>query len=126
MKKYILMLVIFFMFAAEGISKAQKKSSYDNNKLSKKAVANLVKALMSDNAGLRNSAIDLVRDCELNEVVDALIYTLKNEDSASVKVMAAITLYRIGNPRGTKAVFNSKLWNGNEFMKKINTSLSIN
>jgi hypothetical protein len=126
MRKYTLVLVILFVFAAEGISEAQKKSSYDNNKLGKKAVANLVMALMSDNAGLRNSAIDLVRDCELNEVVDALIYTLKNEDSASVKVMAAITLYRIGNPTGTKAVFNSKLWNENEFMKKINTSLSIN
>jgi HEAT repeat protein len=126
MKKYTLVLVILFVFAAEGISEAQKKSSYDNNKLGKKAVANLVMALMSDNVGLRNSAIDLVRGCELDEVVDALIYTLKNEDSASVKVMAAITLYRIGNPRGTKAVFNSKLWNENEFMKKINTALLIN
>ncbi len=43
-----------------------------------------------------------------------------------MKVMAAVTLYRIGNPRGTKALFNSELWNENEFMKKINTALLIN
>ena len=126
MNKYILVPVILFVLAAEGISYAQKKSTYANNKIGKKAVANLVMALMSDNTGLRNSALDLVRGCGLDEVVDALIYTLKNENSTSMKVMAAVTLYRIGNPRGTKALFNSELWNENEFMKKINTALLIN
>jgi hypothetical protein len=123
MKKYFGLIIIVIVLAAGGISTAQVNTTNDHGKICNKAVANLVMALMSDNEGLRNSAISLVRNYNLEQVVDALIYVMKNEKSESSKVMAAVTLYQIGNPRGTKAIFNSELWNENEFMKGINTNL---
>jgi len=125
MKKYIGLFIVILVFAAAEISTAQVKYAYNNNKLEKKVIANYVMALMSDNAGLRNSAIKIVSENKLDEVVDALIYVLKNDNSESSKVMAAVTLYQIGNPRGTNAVYNSELWNESKFMDKINSTLLI-
>ncbi len=126
MKKYIFVMVIFFVFVAVGISKAQEKSYNSNTKIGKIAKANLVMALMSDNTGLRNSAIEFVRKYNLDEVIDALKDVLENDESNSAKVMAAVTLYQIGSAKSKNAIFNSKLWNEREFIKKFNTALLIN
>jgi HEAT repeat protein len=126
MKKYFGLAVFMIVLVSVRISTAQVKFINNHNKIENKAVANLVMALMSDNEGLRNSAINLVREYKLEEVVDALINVLNKDESESSKVMAAVTLYQIGNPRGTNAIFKSELWNENEFMKKINTNLLNN
>jgi len=126
MKKYFSLIMIITVFVAGGFSSAQVKNANNHEKIGNRAIANLVMALMSDNDGLRSSAIYLVRENKLEEVVDALINVLKNDESESSKVMAAVTLYQIGNPRGTNAIFKSELWNKNEFMKGINTTLLNN
>jgi len=126
MKKYFSLIIIVMVFVAGRFSAAQVKIANNHEKIGNKAVANLVMALMSDNEGLRTSAINLVREYKLEEVVDALINVLNSDKSESSKVMAAVTLYQIGNTRGTNAIFKSELWNKNEFMKGINTTLLNN
>ena len=90
-------VIILFAVGMMISSYAQKPG---NLPIKNYAVGNLVNALNSDNDGLRKSAIYLAGKHKIREVVDALTVRLSREKDAGTKILIALSLYNIGDPRG--------------------------
>ncbi len=79
-------------------------SKFIDRQLTKQEVGNLITGIRSDNLGLRRSAIYLSGLYGITETVPALIEQLKKEENADVKVLTALVLYRLEDPKGIEAV----------------------
>ena len=101
MKKYLLGLaVIMVLFTGE---------SFANNLTKKdsaimKGEINLLIALNSNNYGLRTSAAQVLGDIKSEKAVIPLMRILKSSGDESLRIVAALSLYKIQNPRGLFAV----------------------
>lgn len=69
-----------------------------------KAIPNLLIAIQSDNAGLRESAAFLLGEFKCTEAVIPLMAILHGSDRESSREVAALALCRIGDERGLYAV----------------------
>jgi len=67
-------------------------------------IASLSVAIQSENLGLRRSAIYLAGLYSLNEVVPVLVSQLEKENNSDVKILIALSLYRMEDPEGMQAV----------------------
>ena len=101
MKKYLLGLaVIMVLFTGESFS----------NNLTKKDSAvmkgeiNLLIALNSNNYGLKTSAAQILGDVKSEKAVIPLMRILKSSGDENLRIVAALSLYKIQNPRGLFAV----------------------
>ncbi len=90
----------------------------------KKEVQNLVSGLESKNLGVVKSCIYFAGKYKINEVVDNLIRKI-NCDSLpeDVKVLAAKSIYEIGNSRGIYQLSQTGKFSINERLRKICTLL---
>lgn len=79
-----------------------EKSKDDTRKC--KAVPNLLVAIQSDNAGLRESAAFLLGEFKCTKAVIPLMEMLKSNSRESTRIVAALALCRIGDSRGVFAV----------------------
>ena len=101
MKKYLLGLaVIMVLFTGE---------SFANNLTKKdsaimKGEINLLIALNSNNYGLRTSAAQVLGDIKSEKAVIPLMRILKSSGDENLRIVAALSLYKIQNPRGLFAV----------------------
>ncbi len=66
--------------------------------------ANLLTALASDNAGLRESAAYMLGEIGSTKAVVPLMGMLRDSDTESARIVAALALTRIGDARGVYAV----------------------
>ncbi len=69
-----------------------------------KAEANLLVALASDNAGLRESAAYMLGEMGSTKAVIPLMRMLREGETESARIVAALALCRIGDNRGVYAV----------------------
>jgi HEAT repeat protein len=69
-----------------------------------KAEANLLSALASDNAGLRESAAYMLGEMGSTKAVVPLMRMLHDSETESARIVAALALCRIGDGRGVYAV----------------------
>jgi hypothetical protein len=67
-------------------------------------VANLLVGIQSDNEGLQKSCAHMLGVLEAEEAVIPLMRMLRDCDESCARVVAALALCRIGNPRGVYAV----------------------
>ena len=86
-------------------------STFGNNLPLNKQLKNrdaVVKSLLiginSDNYGLRTSSAYLIGELKLSEAVIPLMRMLKNEIHEEARIMAALSLFKIGDARGIFAV----------------------
>jgi HEAT repeat protein len=98
MKNLLLTLVIALTLNA-AVLKAQ-----NNVVLKKNHIENLNMGIKSDNPGLKKSAIYWAGKYEVKETANTLIRELKKDQDASVKILIALALYRIGTEEGLEAV----------------------
>jgi len=89
---YKLVLAAVLSLAIIGTVIAQKNSGW--TPLAKK---NLVAGIMSDNEGLKSSSIYLAGKYKIQETVPALMKVFKTEKNNSIKILAAFSLYKIGD-----------------------------
>jgi HEAT repeat protein len=68
------------------------------------AEGNLLAGIRSDNFGLRTSAAIQAGHLRSERMVPALVDMLKNDDDERARIVAALSLYRIGDPIGIHAV----------------------
>lgn len=102
LKKYLIIcLLIIISCPAAFASADQNKHQIKNREAVYKSLLNGVK---SDNFGLRTSAAFMMGELKFKESVIPLLSMLHNEDSESARIVAALSLYKIGDARGIYAV----------------------
>ncbi len=87
----------------------------------KKAVIsqNLIKALESKNEGLTQSAAFYLGEFKCDNAVIPLMKLLHSDCCEGLRVMAALSLTKIGSPKGLYAVKQSGIFDHSEFVRKF-------
>lgn len=102
MKRVIAGLVAMVMIAS--VAQAAGRLEIQPPERYAKAEANLLTALASDNAGLRESAAYMLGEIGSTKAVIPLMSMLRDSDTESARIVAALALTRIGDARGVYAV----------------------
>lgn len=99
----------------------------------KSADKNLTVALKGDNEGLKESAIQVVAELkavypefEFRKVVIPLMSILRNHDNKNIRILAALSLWELGNEYGRYAVKEAATMDNNPMVRHICTSLVVN
>jgi HEAT repeat protein len=92
-------------------------------KLKKSEIGNLLTGITSDNIGLKKSAVYMAGKYEVVETAETLIGQLKVEDDASVKILIALALYRMGSEEGMEAVEILARTDSNKEVKRMSLAI---
>jgi HEAT repeat protein len=80
---------------------------------------NYIEGVKSDNLGLRVSASYYLGERKSSRGVIPLMYVLRNDDSAEARIMAALSLFKIGDERGIFAIQKAIEFDENEQVRKM-------
>lgn len=101
-------------------------STFGNNLPTKQQLKNrdaIVKSLLvginSDNYGLKTSSAYMIGELKLSEAVIPLMKMLKNETHEEARIMAALSLFKIGDARGIFAVKQSIRFDESQRVSKM-------
>ena len=103
----VLTAVFFFLITSTSFAADQPKTDakqFNESGFPVKAINNLIVGIQSDNEGLKKSSIYYAGIYELKEMVEPLIELLNKEKDTDMRVLIALTLYKIGNKDGLKAI----------------------
>jgi len=89
----------------------------------KKAEANYIAALNSDNLGIEQSAANYVAEYQLKGAVEPLIQILKSDKVESARMSAALALVTLADGRARAAVEEAALYDGSDKVVKFCESL---
>jgi hypothetical protein len=81
--------------------------------------ANLLTGIRSQNFGLRTSAAMLAGDIRSIKAVSALVDMLKRETDERARIVAALSLYKIGDPIGIYAVKQAARFDRSARVRKL-------
>lgn len=98
-------------------------SYFSDRQFTEQEVGNLITGINSDNLGLRKSAIYLSGLYGISETVPALIDQLKKEGNTKVKVLTALVLLRLEDPRGIEAIENLYKNDENARVKRMSKAI---
>jgi len=101
MKKYLIGLVITLILLT-GESFANTLTKRDSAIM--KGQENLLIAINSNNYGLKSSAAQILGDIKSDKAVIPLMKILKSSDDENLRIIAALSLYKIQSPMGMFAV----------------------
>jgi hypothetical protein len=116
MRTSILILVAAVL--AAGFAPAASGQEHKNPAICR-AIPNLLLAIQSDNAGLRESAAYYLGEYKCRRAVIPLLAILKNDPRPSTRAVAALALCRIGDERGLFAVRRAVLFDDNIGVKGL-------
>jgi len=85
---FALTLILTVFISSVGLSQEMSEKEY--NKF-------LIKALKDENIGIRSSAAQLLGERKVEAAIEPLKKMLKNEKHYAVRIVAAVSLYQIGN-----------------------------
>jgi len=97
-----LVMVVSFMITN---SSAQSNSINEITK-NKYALDNLIAVIKSENCGIKRSAIYLAGKYRIKEVKDVLLEELNSGNEACTRILIALVLYELGEPKGLLSVKN--------------------
>lgn len=103
--------------ATTALSAGNKEVNLSDEKLGE-AVTNLLIGLRTDNLGLRESCAYFLGEYKATEAVIPLMAMLHTDPSESARLVAALALCRIGEPRGTYAVKEAATFDDNETLRQ--------
>jgi len=83
-----------------------QKEAFQNScqEVKTKMINNLSAGIKSNNEGLRRSSIYYAGYYGIEELTDVLVDKLFHGENSTIKILAAVSLYRIGNNEGFNAV----------------------
>lgn len=110
-------LVLMITFSSFGIEKANpaKKNTINRNLV----ISNLINGINSDNQGLRMSSAYFLGEMKSDEAVIPLMKILKSDDNEESRIMAALSLIKIGDSRGVYAVKQAIKYDESERVNKL-------
>lgn len=93
---FIIVLQVFFTFTSTVIG--------GNKERNKQIAESLIMGINSHNLGLRTSSAQMIGDLKLKDGVIPLLRMLKNDKSEDARIVAALSLLKIGDSRGIFAL----------------------
>lgn len=120
MKLYSLLLGVFFLSLFFLTSIYPQDTIKVLKKISDKSVEqNYLEGVKSDNLGLKISASYYLGERKSSKAVIPLMSILKSDKSPEARVMAALSLFKIGDERGIYAIKQAVKFDDNEWVKKM-------
>jgi HEAT repeat protein len=119
-KLYVVFLVVLILLSS--IAVAQTKPSVVV-KLNDNAISNLNQAIVSENYGLRKSAIYLVGKYSLYESSDYLLTQLKKEKDPSLRILIMRVLYIIGDEEFMDDIYKIASTDENRKVRKMGKAI---
>ncbi len=116
-----LLTALIFLFAAPSIL----PQSYESSHIDKRFTDNLNAGIKSNNEGLRKSCIYFTGLYLLKECVPTLLDQLSKEKIADVKILIALSLYRIGDKKGIKAIESLSMNDENARVRKMGKAILV-
>ncbi len=89
----------------------------------KKAEANYILCLTSDNLGVKQSAATFIGEYQLKGAVESLVEILKTDKTERVRMSAALALVNLNDNRARNAVEEAALYDGSDKVAKFCESL---
>jgi hypothetical protein len=112
------LVLFFFVMTSYGFD----KSALENVETKKAAIKNLLIGLQSDNYGLRTSSALILGEIKAEEAVFPLMHMLTTEKCEDARIVAALALYKIDNPKGIFAVKQAIRFDDSERVRKMCTN----
>ena len=110
-------LVLIITVSSFGIEKTDpvRKNAVNRNLV----ITNLINGINSDNQGLRMSSAYFLGEMKSDEAVIPLMNILKSDDNEESRIMAALSLIKIGDSRGVYAVKQAIKYDESERVNKL-------
>jgi len=118
----ILFIVVFFMITN---SSAQSNSINEITK-NKYALDNLIAGIKSENCGIKRSAIYFAGKYRIKEVKNVLLEQLICENEACIRILIALVLYELGEPKGLLPVKNQIEADEDQKSRRMATQIYFN
>jgi hypothetical protein len=116
MKKYLLgLVVISFMLVGESFAASLTK----RDSAIMKGEKNLLIAINTDNYGLKSSAVQLLGDIKSEKAVIPLMKILKSSNDENLRIVAALSLYKIQSAMGMFAIRQAIRFDGSARVRKM-------
>lgn len=120
MRKTILMMILL-----TGILFAGNKTIGNENVTYQQIETTLINGLESENSGLSTSSAYMLGEIKSKNSVDILSQILRNSDNEKMKMMAALSLYKIGTERSKFVLKQRCRFEDNKNVKKFCKHLCI-
>jgi HEAT repeats len=113
---YITLILLFFWaalaYSQDSVNVIPKTTSGDID-------LNYLNGVKSDNLGLRASSAYYLGERKSEKAVIPLMEVLRSDTSSAARIMAALSLYKIGNERGIFAIKQAIQFDADEQVKKM-------
>lgn len=120
MKKLLLVIVVVFSSALIGSTVLYANSPVKKKTSNREIIIEyLMNGIRSDNFGLRTSSAFLLGEFKSDEAVIELLSMLHNEESDDARIMAALSLLKIEDPRGIYAIKQAIKFDESERVQKM-------
>lgn len=115
MFKLIIIVLTMFILAANS-------SDAKEEKIKDSAIESLIKGINSDNFGLRTSSAYMLGELKCNKAIIPLMKMLKSEEREDARIVAALALCKIGEPRGIFALKQAIRFDSSERVRRLCTN----
>ncbi len=109
-----LIVIVFLISDVSAISSPAKGQIHNRTN----AIKSLTIGLQSDNIGLRTSSIYMLGELKSDESVIGLMKILRTDECEEARILAALSLYKIGDARGINAIKQSIRFDDSERVKR--------
>lgn len=117
MKKIIAINLLLLMLVS--VTFAGTSPATEKNVTFDRIESNLLAGIDTENTGLFVSSLQRLGDIKSDRAVIPLMRVLKNNESESARIAAALSLYKIGDSRGIFAVKQAAKFDNSERVRQI-------
>jgi len=114
---FVVLLLILFILMDFSYS---QDNSLTNSKITSKDIEkNLIVGVETENLGLKVSSAYYLGERKSSMAVIPLMNVLHTDNSEEARIIAALSLYKIGDARGIYAIRRSAEYDGSESVKRL-------
>ncbi len=121
--KHINKIFTVAVFALLLISISAQTNSVEKLNFNERAIGNLKMGITSDNPGLKKSSIYFAGKYQVEEIKEVLENQLKIEDDPNIKILIALSLFKIGDAKSMDFVENLTFSETNPKVKNMFTAI---
>lgn len=115
-KIFFISILIFTIFVS---SFAAEKPTRSKTLKGEVVIDNLIQGLNSNNEGLKSSSAYYLGELKSTHAVIPLLRVLKDDPNDESRIMAALSLIKIGDGRGVYAVKQASKYDSSERVRKL-------
>ncbi|MBU2492646.1 MAG: HEAT repeat domain-containing protein [Bacteroidetes bacterium] len=112
-------LVLFLTFISIPINAKLLPADSSVKVTKSRIVDNLLVGIKSQNEGLKLSSLFQLGNYAMDKAVIELMRTLKDDSKAEARITAALSLYKLGDPRGLFAIGRAAIFDESPRVRKM-------